>query len=93
MLAKGFLDLYFDAAPQLEHFFQVFELSTKAACAEAAFNTIRKKSRTEGRDKFQGSVDPRFPAGLPLLAPQTVECKALRDSGKISRMFHGIFPQ
>ena len=40
MLAKGFLDLFFDAAPHLEYFFQFFELSTKAAFAKAAFDTL-----------------------------------------------------
>ena len=37
MLAQGFLELFFDAAPHLEYFFQFFELSTKAAFAKAAF--------------------------------------------------------
>ena len=35
------LDLLFDAAPHLEDFFQFFELSTKAAFAKAAFDTLR----------------------------------------------------
>ena len=38
---QGFSDLFFDAAPHLEYFFQVFELSTKAAFAKAAFDTLR----------------------------------------------------
>ena len=41
MLAQGFLDLFFDAAPHLEYIFQFFELSTKAAFAKAAFDTLR----------------------------------------------------
>ena len=41
MLAQGFLDLFFDAAPHLEYSFQFFELSTKAAFAKAAFDTLR----------------------------------------------------
>ena len=40
MLAQGFLDLFFDAAPHLEYFFQFFELRTKAAFAKAAFDTL-----------------------------------------------------
>ena len=43
-LAQGFLDLFFDAAPHLEDYFQFFELSclsTKAAFAKAAFDTLR----------------------------------------------------
>ena len=42
MQTQGFLDLLFDAAPHLEYFFfQFFELSTKAAFAKAAFDTLR----------------------------------------------------
>ena len=42
MLAQGFSDLFFDAAPPLSRiFFQFFELSTKAAFAKAAFHTLR----------------------------------------------------
>ena len=41
MLAQGLLDLLFDAAPHLEYFFPIFELSTKAAFAKAAFDTLR----------------------------------------------------
>ena len=37
---QGFLDLFFDAAPHLEYFFQFLELSTKAAFAKAAFDTL-----------------------------------------------------
>ena len=39
MLAQGFLDLFSDTAPHLEHFFQFFELSTKAAFAKAAVDS------------------------------------------------------
>ena len=39
--ARGFLDLFFDSAPHLEYFFQFFELSTKAAFAKAAFDTLQ----------------------------------------------------
>ena len=42
---QGILDLFFDAAPHLEYFFQFFELSTKAAFAKAAFDTLRLKAR------------------------------------------------
>ena len=42
MLAQGFVDLFFDAAPHLEYIFQFFELNTKAAFAKAAFDTLRK---------------------------------------------------
>ena len=42
MLAQGFLDLFFDTAPHLEHLFLFFELSTKAAFATAAFAEEKK---------------------------------------------------
>ena len=41
MLSQGFLDLFCDAAPHLEDFFQFFELNTKAAFAKAAFDALR----------------------------------------------------
>ena len=40
MHTQDFLELLFDAAPHLEYFFQFFELSTKAAFAKAAFDTL-----------------------------------------------------
>ena len=43
MLAQGFSDLFFDAAPHLEYFSN-FELSTKAAFAKAALDTLQNKS-------------------------------------------------
>ena len=33
--------------------------------------------------KVQGSVDPRFAAGLPFLVPEILEFEALCNSGKI----------
>ena len=58
MLAQGFLDLFFDAAPHLEYFFQFFDLSTKAAFAKAAFDTLRAsvalKMRVNGMDLIDG---------------------------------------
>ena len=57
---------------------------------------FRKTSCTEGRHKFQGSVDPMFPAGLPFPVPEIQEFIAFRDSGKnfqrFSRNFPGAFP-
>ena len=41
MLAQGFLDLFFGAAPHHGYFFQFFELSTKEAFTKAAFDTLR----------------------------------------------------
>ena len=64
MLAQGFLDLFFDAAPHLEYFIQFFELSTKAAFAKAAFDTLRwefslrrwdRNSNTVKTQKFHSS--------------------------------------
>ena len=49
MLAQGCLDLFFDAAPHLGYFFQFFELSTKAAFAKAAFDTLRSSPRVKGK--------------------------------------------
>ena len=40
MLAQGFLDLFFDAAHHLEYIFLFLRLSTKAAFAKAAFDTL-----------------------------------------------------
>ena len=40
-----------------------------------------------------GSVDRRFPAGLPFPVPEIVEFVAFRDSGKFSSNFPGIFPE
>ena len=44
-----------------------------------------------------GSVDPRFPAGLPFPVPEIPEFVAFRDSGNIfqqfSRDFPGVFPE
>ena len=42
---QGSLDLFFDAAPHLECCFQCFELSTKAAFAKEAFDTLRRLDR------------------------------------------------
>ena len=53
MLAQGFLDLFFDAAPLLEYFFQFFELSTKAAFAKAAFDTLRGNCRKCGHQNVE----------------------------------------
>ena len=47
---QGFLDLFFDAALHLEYFFQVFELSTKAASPKAAFDTLQYWSSGEPTD-------------------------------------------
>ena len=44
----------------------------------------------EGGDKVQGSVDPRFAAGLPFPVPEILELKASRDVGRISNGFPGI---
>ena len=54
MLAQGFLDLFFDAAPHLEYFFQFVELSTKAAFAKAAFDTLQKMAFLEAAFILQG---------------------------------------
>ena len=44
-----------------------------------------------------GSVDPRFPAGLPFPVPEILDFAAFRDSGKVfqqfSRDFPGVFPE
>ena len=39
-----------------------------------------------------GSVDPRFPAGLPFPVPEILEFVAFRDSGKIFQQFSQDFP-
>ena len=45
MLANSFLDLCFEAAPDLGYIFQFFELRTNAAFAKAAFDTLSKIQR------------------------------------------------
>ena len=47
---------------------------------------------TEGGDKVQGSVDPRFAEGLRFLVPEIQEFRAFRDSGKIVPTFSRNFP-
>ena len=42
--AQGFLDLFFDAAPHLEYFFQFLQLSTKAAFVRKIRAPIKIKS-------------------------------------------------
>ena len=54
------------------------------------------KNTLHGRcGQGSGSVDPRFPAGLPFPVPEIREFVAFRDSGKFfqqfSRDFHGVF--
>ena len=39
-----------------------------------------------------GSVDPRFPAGLPFPVPEIIEFVAFRDSGKFFQQFSRDFP-
>ena len=39
-----------------------------------------------------GSVDRRFPAGLPFPVPEILEFVAFRDSGKIFQQFSRDFP-
>ena len=41
MLAQAVFGFFFDTAPHLEYYFQIFELSSYAVCAKAAFNTLR----------------------------------------------------
>ena len=48
---------------------------------------FQKTSCTEGWVKVQGSVDPRFAAGLPFPELQIQEFLAFRDSGKVFQHF------
>ena len=43
---------------------------------------LEKPPRTEGGDKVQCSVNPRFAAGLPFPVSEILEFKALCDLGK-----------
>ena len=63
MLAPGFLDLFFDAAPYLEYVFQFFELSTKAAFAKVAFDTQNYRGKKSKKNTY---LDTTF-----LVAPLT----------------------
>ena len=71
------------------------------------FRTIRlnqKNSREGWNRRFQktphgrwrqgpGSVDPRFPAGLPFPVPEILEFVAFRDSGKFFQQFSRDLPR
>ena len=59
---------------------------------EGCHRRFQKTLCTEGGDKVQGSVDPRFPAGLPFPVPEFLELVAFRDSGKIFQQFSRDFP-
>ena len=51
------------------------------------------KNTPHGRwGKGPGSVDPRFPAGLPFPVPQILEFMAFRDPGKFFQQFSRNFP-
>ena len=67
--AQGILDLIFDAAPHLEHFFQFVELSTKAAFAKAAFDTLKFKEVTvfKGQPPCMQGREIRAPVPVPLV--------------------------
>ena len=47
----------------------------------------------EGGDKVQGSVGPRFPAGLPFQVPETLEFVASGNSGKLVQLFPDPFQE
>ena len=50
---QGLLDLFFEAAPHLEYFFQVLELSTKAAFAKVlAWPPLPAEPRGEKKKTF-----------------------------------------
>ena len=56
------------------------------------------KNNPHGRwGQGPGSVNPRFPAGLPFLVPEILEFVAFCDLGKFfqqfSRDFPGVFPE
>ena len=53
---------------------------------------FQKTPRPKGGDKVLCSIDPRFPAGLPLLVPEILEFVAFRDSGKLFQQFCRDFP-
>ena len=65
----------------------------------AVFVSFRKtrlsisKNTQHGRwGQGPGSVDPRFPAGLPFPVPEILEFVACRDSGKFFQQFSRSFP-
>ena len=51
--------------------------------------------KTHPAQKVQGSVDPRFPAGLPFPVLEILEVIACGDPGKLEIFgnFRGIFPE
>ena len=60
--------------------------------------TVGFKNIPHGRwGRGPGSVDKRFPAGLPFPVPEILEFVAFRDSGKLfqqfSRDFQGVFAE
>ena len=53
----------------------------------------KNSRRPHGRlGQGPGSVDPRFPAGLPFPVPEILEFVAFRDSGKVFQQFSRDFP-
>ena len=54
--------------------------------------SISKNTPHGRRGQGPGSVDPRFPAGLPFLVPEILEFVAFRDSGKFFQQFSRSFP-
>ena len=55
-------------------------------------NCLFQNPPTEGGDKVQGSVDPRFAAGLPFPVPEILELTAFRDLETFTQHFSPNFP-
>ena len=80
----------------------LFKLARLSSKNTLSFLDCQKKLEKAGTVDFKntpgqgsGSVDPRFPAGLPFPVPEILEFVAFRDSGKtlfpaISWDFHGV---
>ena len=67
MQTQGFLDLFFDAA-HLEYFFQLFELSTKAAFAKAEKVRREFKGQQNRGNRTESLCFQRFLRGFERLS-------------------------
>ena len=62
-------------------------------CSRRLELSISKNTPHRRWRQGSGSVDPRFPAGLPFPVPEVLEFVAFRDSGNFSSNFPGSFPE
>ena len=88
MLAQGFLDLFFGAAPHLGDFFQIFELSTKLVTKAAFAQRNAKGTSGKGpRQKSSKSVKNIFDTFRHF----SRRAKNVKNRQKMSKIFSTFF--